>query len=56
MLPYRLRATINEARRKRTLDDYLSEDLPFYPRAQEAFQYEGQQLALPETFSRRRRR
>jgi len=30
---------------------YLSGDAPYYPRALEAFQYEGQQLALPESFS-----
>lgn len=29
----------------------LSEDAPYYPRALEAFQYNGQQLALPESFS-----
>ncbi len=33
------------------ISDYLSADTPFYPRALEAFQYEGGQLALPETFS-----
>ena len=33
------------------LSEYVSEDAPYYPRALEAFQYEGQQLALPETFS-----
>jgi multiple sugar transport system substrate-binding protein len=31
--------------------DYLSGDAPYYPRALEAFQYDGEQLALPETFS-----
>ncbi len=30
---------------------YLSADAPFYPRALEAFQYEGAQMALPATFS-----
>ncbi len=30
---------------------YLNADTPFYPRALEAFQYNGAQLALPETFS-----
>jgi multiple sugar transport system substrate-binding protein len=29
----------------------VSEDAPFYPRALEAFSYEGKQLALPESFS-----
>ncbi len=33
------------------LSSYLSDDAPFYPRALEAFQYEGAQLALPATFS-----
>jgi multiple sugar transport system substrate-binding protein len=33
------------------LSSYLSEDAPFYPRALEAFQYEGAQEALPATFS-----
>jgi multiple sugar transport system substrate-binding protein len=33
------------------LSDYLSPDVPYYPRALAAFQYEGRQLALPETFS-----
>jgi multiple sugar transport system substrate-binding protein len=33
------------------LDSYLSEDVPYYPRALEAFQYDGQQFALPESFS-----
>lgn len=33
------------------LSAMVSEDAPFYPRALEAFSYEGQQLALPETFS-----
>jgi multiple sugar transport system substrate-binding protein len=33
------------------LSGLVSEDAPFYPRALEAFQYEGQQMALPETFS-----
>ena len=33
------------------ISQYLSGDAPYYPRALEAFQYEGQQLALPETFS-----
>ncbi len=33
------------------VSSYLSADAPYYPRALEAFQYNGQQLALPETFS-----
>jgi len=33
------------------ISEYLSGDAPYYPRALEAFQYEGVQLALPETFS-----
>lgn len=33
------------------ISEYLSGDAPYYPRALEAFQYEGQQLALPESFS-----
>ncbi len=33
------------------LSSYLSPDVPFYPRALEAFQYDGAQLALPATFS-----
>ena len=33
------------------IDEYLSGDAPYYPRALEAFQYEGEQLALPATFS-----
>lgn len=33
------------------LSSLVSADAPFYPRALEAFQYEGQQLALPATFS-----
>jgi len=33
------------------VDEYLSGDAPYYPRALEAFQYNGEQLALPETFS-----
>ena len=33
------------------IDDYLMGDAPYYPRALEAFQYDGQQYALPETFS-----
>jgi multiple sugar transport system substrate-binding protein len=33
------------------ISEYLSGDAPYYPRALEAFQYEGSQLALPETFS-----
>jgi multiple sugar transport system substrate-binding protein len=32
------------------LSDYLSE-APYYPRALEAFQYDGMQMALPEVFS-----
>lgn len=35
----------------RDISEYLSGDAPYYPRALEAFQYDGQQLALPETFS-----
>lgn len=33
------------------ISDMLSGEAPYYPRALEAFQYEGAQLALPETFS-----
>lgn len=33
------------------LTDYIDPNTPYYPRALEAFQYEGKQLALPETFS-----
>lgn len=33
------------------ISEYLSGEAPYYPRALEAFQYEGAQLALPETFS-----
>ena len=33
------------------ISSYLSADTPFYPRALEAFQYDGKQMALPETFS-----
>jgi multiple sugar transport system substrate-binding protein len=33
------------------VSSYVSADAPFYPRALEAFTYEGQQLALPATFS-----
>ena len=33
------------------ISDNLSGEAPYYPRALEAFQYEGEQLALPETFS-----
>ncbi|GAB4522129.1 MAG: sugar ABC transporter substrate-binding protein [Anaerolineae bacterium] len=33
------------------ISEYLSGEAPYYPRALEAFQYEGEQLALPETFS-----
>lgn len=33
------------------LGSYLDAEAPYYPRALEAFQYEGQQLALPESFS-----
>ncbi len=33
------------------IDAYLSGEAPYYPRALEAFQYEGEQLALPATFS-----
>ena len=33
------------------ISDYVDEEAPYYPRALEAFQYEGDQLALPETFS-----
>ncbi|MBK8032240.1 MAG: extracellular solute-binding protein [Chloroflexi bacterium] len=33
------------------LSSYLDAEAPFYPRALEAFQYEGVQMALPETFS-----
>jgi multiple sugar transport system substrate-binding protein len=33
------------------ISDLLTGDAPYYPRALEAFQYNGEQLALPETFS-----
>lgn len=33
------------------ISEALTSDAPYYPRALEAFQYEGEQLALPETFS-----
>ena len=33
------------------LSAYVSEDAPFYPQALAAFQYQGSQYALPETFS-----
>jgi multiple sugar transport system substrate-binding protein len=33
------------------LTEYVSADAPYYPRALEAFQYDGMQYALPETFS-----
>ncbi|MBW4438124.1 MAG: sugar ABC transporter substrate-binding protein [Pleurocapsa minor GSE-CHR-MK-17-07R] len=33
------------------ISDLVSADAPFYPRALEAFQYEGAQMALPATFS-----
>lgn len=33
------------------INEYLSSDAPYYPRALEAFQYADEQLALPETFS-----
>lgn len=33
------------------VSSYLNAEAPYYPRALEAFQYEGLQLALPETFS-----
>lgn len=33
------------------ISDLIDPAAPYYPRALEAFQYEGQQLALPETFS-----
>lgn len=33
------------------LTDKVSADAPYYPRALEAFQYDGAQLALPESFS-----
>ena len=33
------------------ISSYVSEEAPYYPRALEAFQYEGAQMALPETFS-----
>jgi len=33
------------------LTPYLDPNVPFYPRALEAFQYKGTQYALPETFS-----
>ena len=33
------------------IGDYVSGDAPYYPRALEAFQYDGEQVGLPETFS-----
>jgi multiple sugar transport system substrate-binding protein len=33
------------------IEEYLTGDAPYYPRALEAFSYEGEQLALPATFS-----
>jgi len=33
------------------IDDLVTGDAPYYPRAVEAFQYQGEQLALPATFS-----
>lgn len=33
------------------LTDYVAEDAPYYPQALQAFQYQGKQYALPETFS-----
>src|SRR5215204_3691238 len=33
------------------LDSYVTDEVPYYPRALEAFQYEGEQLAVPESFS-----
>jgi multiple sugar transport system substrate-binding protein len=33
------------------LTPYIDPDVPYYPRALEAFQYQGVQYALPETFS-----
>src|SRR5262245_46160821 len=33
------------------LSSYLNPDAPFYPAALEAFNYDGQQFALPATFS-----
>jgi len=33
------------------LSDYVSGEAPYYPRALEAFQYEGEQSALPGSFS-----
>jgi multiple sugar transport system substrate-binding protein len=33
------------------LSEYVDPATPYYPRALEAFQYEGKQYALPETFS-----
>ncbi len=33
------------------VSQYVSADAPYYPRALAAFQYDGKQLALPETFS-----
>jgi multiple sugar transport system substrate-binding protein len=33
------------------LSDYVDPAVPYYPRALEAFQYQGKQYALPETFS-----
>ncbi|MEZ4670693.1 MAG: sugar ABC transporter substrate-binding protein [Anaerolineae bacterium] len=33
------------------LSDMVSADAPFYPRALQAFQYDGKQMALPATFS-----
>src|SRR4051794_17039893 len=32
------------------ISDQVSADAPYYPRALEAFQYEGKQYALPESF------
>ena len=33
------------------ISEHIAEEAPYYPRALEAFQYDGVQLALPETFS-----
>jgi multiple sugar transport system substrate-binding protein len=33
------------------VSSYLNAEAPYYPRALEAFQYEGAQMALPESFS-----
>ena len=33
------------------VSQYVSEDAPYYPQALAAFQYQGSQYALPETFS-----